>query len=149
MGKTRVALEVGRRSEAVTVLLLASVADPAAIQQALAAALDLTIVAGDPLSACVAVLAERSDLLIIDNCEHVLDAVRDLIETVLPACPQVSVLTTSREPLGIAAEYVFRLAVPTGIYGGTLEVFRNMIAAHVLGLGRPNYSPPKSRRHAG
>jgi alkylation response protein AidB-like acyl-CoA dehydrogenase len=44
----------------------------------------------------------------------------------------------SNEP----AEYVFRLAGPTGIYGGTLEVFRNMIAQHALGLGRPNYSPP-------
>ena len=42
------------------------------------------------------------------------------------------------------AEYVFRLAGPTGIYGGTLEVFRNMIAQQALGLGRPNYSPPKS-----
>ncbi|MGV0643286.1 acyl-CoA dehydrogenase family protein [Mycolicibacterium sp. XJ879] len=42
-------------------------------------------------------------------------------------------------------EYLFRLAVPTGIYGGTLEVFRNMIAQHVLGLGRPNYSPPVKR----
>jgi len=42
------------------------------------------------------------------------------------------------------AEYVFRLASPTGIYGGTLEVFRNMIAQHALGLGRPNYSPLKS-----
>ncbi|WP_319455384.1 MULTISPECIES: acyl-CoA dehydrogenase family protein [unclassified Mycobacterium] len=41
-------------------------------------------------------------------------------------------------------EYVFRLAGPTGIYGGTLEVFRNMIAQHALGLGRPNYSPAKS-----
>jgi alkylation response protein AidB-like acyl-CoA dehydrogenase len=40
------------------------------------------------------------------------------------------------------AEYVFRLAGPTGIYGGTLEVFRNMIAQHALGLGRPNYSTP-------
>jgi alkylation response protein AidB-like acyl-CoA dehydrogenase len=40
------------------------------------------------------------------------------------------------------AEYVFRLAGPTGIYGGTLEVFRNMIAQHALGLGKPNYSPP-------
>jgi alkylation response protein AidB-like acyl-CoA dehydrogenase len=40
------------------------------------------------------------------------------------------------------AEYIFRLASPTGIYGGTLEVFRNMIAQHALGLGRPNYSPP-------
>src|SRR6201994_1417714 len=44
------------------------------------------------------------------------------------------------------AEYVFRLAGPTGIYGGTLEVFRNMIAQHVLGLGRPNYSPPAKQR---
>ncbi|OBA85559.1 acyl-CoA dehydrogenase [Mycobacteriaceae bacterium 1482268.1] len=43
------------------------------------------------------------------------------------------------------AEYVFRLAVPTGIYGGTLEVFRNMIAQHALGLGKPNYSPPAKK----
>ena len=42
-----------------------------------------------------------------------------------------------------AAEYLFRLAVPMGVYGGTLEVFRNMIAQHRLGLGRPNYSPPR------
>lgn len=40
-------------------------------------------------------------------------------------------------------EYVFRLAGPTGVYGGTLEVFRNMIAQHALGLGRPNYSAPR------
>jgi len=46
---------------------------------------------------------------------------------------------------GGACEYLFRLAGPTGIYGGTLEVFRNMIAQHVLGLGRPNYSPPAKR----
>ncbi|OBF80033.1 acyl-CoA dehydrogenase [Mycobacterium sp. 852002-51163_SCH5372311] len=38
-----------------------------------------------------------------------------------------------------AAEYLFRLSLPTGIYGGTLEVFRNMIAQHELGLGRPSY----------
>ncbi|MFZ0831514.1 MAG: acyl-CoA dehydrogenase family protein [Mycobacterium sp.] len=42
-----------------------------------------------------------------------------------------------------AVEYIFRLAAPTGIYGGTLEVFRNMIAEHALGLGRPNYSAPR------
>ena len=41
-----------------------------------------------------------------------------------------------------AAEYIFRLAGPTGVYGGTLEVFRNMIAQHALGLGRPAYAPP-------
>ena len=38
------------------------------------------------------------------------------------------------------AEYIFRLAGPTGVYGGTLEVFRNMIAQHALGLGKPNYA---------
>jgi 3-oxocholest-4-en-26-oyl-CoA dehydrogenase alpha subunit len=40
------------------------------------------------------------------------------------------------------AEYIYRFAPLVGIYGGTLEVFRNMIAQYVLGLGRPNYSPP-------
>lgn len=43
------------------------------------------------------------------------------------------------------AQYLFRLAVPTGIYGGTLEVFRNMIAQHALGLGRPSYGPAAQR----
>jgi 3-oxocholest-4-en-26-oyl-CoA dehydrogenase alpha subunit len=43
-------------------------------------------------------------------------------------------------------EYIFRLAGPTGIYGGTLEVFRNMIAQQALGLGKPNYSPPAVKR---
>lgn len=41
-----------------------------------------------------------------------------------------------------AAEYIYRFAPLVGIYGGTLEVFRNMIAQYVLGLGKPNYSPP-------
>ncbi|MBH0777984.1 acyl-CoA dehydrogenase family protein [Nocardia bovistercoris] len=42
-------------------------------------------------------------------------------------------------------EYIYRWAPLCGIYGGTLEVFRNMIAQHILGLGRPNYSPPKAK----
>lgn len=46
---------------------------------------------------------------------------------------------------GGGVEYAFRLAGPAGIYGGTLEVFRNMIAQHALGLGRPSYSPPAKR----
>ena len=40
-------------------------------------------------------------------------------------------------------EYLYRWAPLNGIYGGTIDVFRNMIAQHVLGLGRPNYSPLK------
>jgi alkylation response protein AidB-like acyl-CoA dehydrogenase len=44
---------------------------------------------------------------------------------------------------GGTTEYLYRWAPLIGIYGGTIDVFRNMIAQHVLGLGRPNYSPPK------
>ncbi len=44
-----------------------------------------------------------------------------------------------------ASEYIYRFAPLVGIYGGTLEVFRNMIAQYVLGLGKPNYSPPVSK----
>ena len=51
---------------------------------------------------------------------------------------------TGAAAAGGSAEYIFRLAGPTGIYGGTLEVFRNMIAQFALGLGKPNYSPPRT-----
>jgi 3-oxocholest-4-en-26-oyl-CoA dehydrogenase alpha subunit len=57
--------------------------------------------------------------------------------------------TASALPIGTdgaaddgASNYVYRFAPLVGIYGGTLEVFRNMIAQYVLGLGKPNYSPP-------
>lgn len=46
---------------------------------------------------------------------------------------------------GGGAEHIFRLACPSGIYGGSLEVFRNMIAQHALGLGRPAYAPPAKK----
>jgi alkylation response protein AidB-like acyl-CoA dehydrogenase len=45
-----------------------------------------------------------------------------------------------------AAEYVYRFAPLVGIYGGTLEVFRNMIAQYLLGLGKPAYAPPAHKR---
>ena len=44
-----------------------------------------------------------------------------------------------------SAEYVYRFAPLVGIYGGTLEVFRNMIGQYMLGLGKPNYSPPATK----
>jgi len=61
--------------------------------------------------------------------------------------------TASTLPIGTdgaaddgSAEYVYRFAPLVGIYGGTLEVFRNMIAQYALGLGKPNYSPPAAKR---
>ena len=110
VGKTRVALEVADQAETVAVLLLAPITEPAAVAHALAAALNLRVVQGDVLSACVAVLGDRHGLLAIDNCEHLLDAVRDTVGVLLAACPRLSVLATSREPLGLADEYASRLA---------------------------------------
>ena len=46
----------------------------------------------------------------MDNCEHLLDPARDTVEAALTACPALTVLATSREPLGLAAEYRSRLA---------------------------------------
>jgi 3-oxocholest-4-en-26-oyl-CoA dehydrogenase alpha subunit len=66
-----------------------------------------------------------------------------IAQTMRDVAPDLmDILGTSSSVSDEAAEYIFRLAGPTGIYGGTLEVFRNMIAQHALGLGRPNYSPP-------
>ena len=110
VGKTRVALEVVRRSEVATVLLLAPVTDSGAIVHALAAALGLNVAQGDVLTACLAVLADGPRLLVIDNCEHLLDGVRDLVGVIVSTCPETTVLATSREPLGLAAEYTSRLA---------------------------------------
>ncbi|MEU6548943.1 BTAD domain-containing putative transcriptional regulator [Streptomyces sp. NPDC046915] len=109
VGKTRLACEVVRQSSTVTVLRLAPLTDPAAVPHALAAALHLRVDHGDVLAACVSVLAERTGLLVIDNCEHLLDAVRDTVDVILARCPGTTVLATSREPLGLAAEHVRRL----------------------------------------
>ncbi|WP_408004784.1 ATP-binding protein, partial [Pseudonocardia lacus] len=95
---------------AAPVLPLAPVTDPAGVPHALAAALGLTGTRGDVLAACAAVLGDRPGLLVVDNCEHLLDAARDTVGVLLAACPRLAVLTTSREPLGLPAEHTFRLA---------------------------------------
>jgi predicted ATPase/DNA-binding SARP family transcriptional activator len=110
VGKTRVALEVAGRAETAAVLMLAPVTEQAAIAHVLAAALNLNVTHGDVLAACVALLGDRTSLLVIDNCEHLLDAVRDTVDELLSGCPRLSVLATSREPLGLVEEHVLRLA---------------------------------------
>jgi 3-oxocholest-4-en-26-oyl-CoA dehydrogenase alpha subunit len=78
----------------------------------------------------------------VANAQTMRDVAPDLMD-VLGTASALPVETNGAADNG-GAEYIFRLASPTGIYGGTLEVFRNMIAQHELGLGRPNYSPARS-----
>jgi 3-oxocholest-4-en-26-oyl-CoA dehydrogenase alpha subunit len=78
----------------------------------------------------------------VANAQTMRDCAPDLMD-ILGTASTLPVDTEGAADDG-GAEYAFRLASPVGIYGGTLEVFRNMIAQHALGLGRPNYSPPRS-----
>jgi 3-oxocholest-4-en-26-oyl-CoA dehydrogenase alpha subunit len=75
----------------------------------------------------------------------IVQTIRDVTPDLMDILGTASSLPAEADssPVDGAVEYLFRLALPAGIYGGTLEVFRNMIAEHALGLGRPDYSPPK------
>ncbi|MCW5935765.1 MAG: tetratricopeptide repeat protein [Fimbriimonadaceae bacterium] len=114
-GKTRLALQaaadaIDRFEDGVWLVELAALADPGLVPQATAQALDLAEEAGRPvLRTLVEFLGAKQLLLVLDNCEHLLDAAARLADAVLRECPGVKVLTTSREPLGISGETTFRV----------------------------------------
>ncbi|OBK95730.1 cyclase [Mycobacterium sp. 1165178.9] len=115
VGKTRLALEVAERladefPDGVWLFELAAVTDPAAVPDAVAAVLGITQQPGKTVSESVAAALEgRVRLLVIDNCEHILDAAADLVEAILEHSATVRVLATSREGLGAADERLFRV----------------------------------------
>jgi predicted ATPase/DNA-binding winged helix-turn-helix (wHTH) protein len=89
---------------------LGSVSAPASIAGALASALGLAIGACDPLREILQFLTHRHMLIVLDNCEHVIETAAVLAQTVLGAAANVRILATSREPLRAMNESVFRLA---------------------------------------
>jgi len=120
-GKTRLALEVGRSliddyRDGVWLVELGPVVDPALVAPRVAAVLGIRETAEQSLAGVLAsALRDRQILLILDNCEHLLDACAHLIDGLLKACPDLKVLATSREPIGIDGEVAWRvpsLAVP-------------------------------------
>jgi predicted ATPase len=120
-GKTRLALELARGVEAsfgdgAVLVELAPVAEPAHVGEAVAAALDVRALPGRDLDAAVAeFLSGRSFLLVLDNCEHVLVAAAAVADPLLRSAPGVSIIATSREPLRVQGETIFRvpsLALP-------------------------------------
>ncbi len=110
VGKTRLATELAAGFQPATAVPLASVTDGSTIPYALADALDLQVVHGHPLPACAALLAAGPHLLLLDNCEHLLAGVGQVASFLLGSCPELRVLDTSREPLGLPAEQRLRLA---------------------------------------
>ncbi|HSS24381.1 MAG TPA: adenylate/guanylate cyclase domain-containing protein, partial [Mycobacterium sp.] len=132
VGKTRLALEIAGQladefPDGVWFFELAAVTDPAAIPDAVAAVLGITQQPGKTVSESVAAALEgRVRLLVIDNCEHVLDAAADLIEAILAHSATVRILATSREGLGVPDEQVWpvrSLDAAAGIDSAAVRLF--------------------------
>lgn len=114
-GKTRLATEVARRhggtfAGGVEWVGLAAVRDEGAVAYAVADALGIQDLGRGPVEdGLITALYDRRALVVVDNCEHVLDATAHLVETLVAACPDIAVLATSRERLGIDGEQVVAL----------------------------------------
>jgi predicted ATPase/class 3 adenylate cyclase/DNA-binding CsgD family transcriptional regulator len=114
-GKTRIAAQHAaehndRFTDGTWWVDLSTVDGPAAVAPAVLGALGLAATGQDPTDRAIAYLAQRNALVVLDNCEHVVDAAAAFAQALLGACPDVRALATSREPLGITGEAVWRLA---------------------------------------
>ncbi|MCI3931607.1 ATP-binding protein [Streptomyces sp. AN091965] len=115
-GKTRLAEEAAAGHPSAWLAELAPLDRPEAVPGAVVSALDLretvlitselTAPQDDPVALLVEYCAPRSLLLLLDNCEHVIGAAAELAETLLTRCPDLTIVATSREPLGVPGEAV-------------------------------------------
>lgn len=116
-GKTRLSLQVAAEelvdfSDGVWLIELAPLSDPEILPRVLGAALGLRDESGRPsLDTLIDFLRNRNVLIVLDNCEHLIEACAKLADMVLRVAPQIKLLASSREALGIAGEQIF--AVPS------------------------------------
>ena len=113
VGKTRLALRMAaevRRSfpDGVWFVRLASLRDPALLPHTIANALGLRQTSADPATDLAAYLADRQLLVVLDNCEHLTEAVAMLASKLLAASPGLRILATSRHVLGVEGEQIGR-----------------------------------------
>ncbi len=115
VGKTRAAIQAGSEllesvADGVWLVELAPISDASLVGNAVAQALSVQVSPKRPvIETLVDALKNKRLLLILDNCEHVIDEARAVVTTVLHACPDVRILATSREAFGIAGENVYRM----------------------------------------
>ncbi|WP_433621992.1 protein kinase domain-containing protein [Nocardia sp. CA-120079] len=116
VGKTRLALRAATQArrdftDGVWLVELAEVSDPTILVDVVAATLGVRDEPATPLlEVLLEFLSSRETLLVVDNCEQVVETVAELTETLLRTCPELRILATSREPLNIAGEAVLRVA---------------------------------------
>ena len=130
-GKTRLALEVARDlvglyADGVWLVELAGLSEGEIVPQAVAAALGIKERPGQPLiDTLIGSLRAEQTLLLVDNCEHLLEATAGLVDAVLDSCPQVRIVATSREALNVNGEVrwsVPALSMPAPQGSPTVEV---------------------------
>jgi predicted ATPase/class 3 adenylate cyclase len=130
-GKTRLALRVAEDllpsfADGVWLAELAPLADPALIPQTIAAVFELRELPNMRLMDTVTdYLRSKELLLILDNCEHLIEASAKLSNDLLHACPQLKIIASSREALGIAGESIYR--VPSLSLPNTAQVTRDVL----------------------
>jgi predicted ATPase len=138
IGKTALALEVARRllgefEDGIWLVELASLSDPALVPSAVAQVLRLGL-GGRKISAdsVAGAVGGQHLLLVLDNCEHVIDPAANLAELLLHRCPRVTVLATSREVFRIEGEHVYRVP-PLEVPPLDVSAHGQREAAHILG----------------
>jgi len=114
-GKTRLTLEVAAdaaadRPDGIWLVELSGVADPGLVPDTVLAAVDVGEAAGvDAIDRLSDFLRSHRALLVLDTCEHLVEAIADAAHRLLQACPNLTVVATSREPLGVTGELVWRV----------------------------------------
>ena len=150
-GKTRLALEVARDlvgsyPDGVWLVELASLSEPELVAQEVAGALGIREQPSSPLlESLLDSLGDKEMLLILDNCEHLIDAVARLTMALLGSCPRTRMLATSREPLGVPGELIWpvpSLSAPDAQQSLTVEDLEAYESARL-------FADRASKRHPG
>lgn len=115
IGKTTVALELAQKldesyKDRAHFVDLASLANPQLVPTAVASTFEFQTLSQDPLAELVVLLQDKQALLVLDNCEHLIEAVAVLTERIFAEAPGVHILATSREPVRATGEWVHRLS---------------------------------------
>jgi len=148
-GKTRLALQVAAElldgsGEGVWFVDLAPISDPDQVALSALNTMGMRLRPDiSPLASLVQTLKGQNVLIVLDNCEHVIDAVSHMVEAIGRSCSRVTIITTSREPLGVAFEQVYRvrsMSLPPEIVD-TLEDLDGSDAVALLLARTHTYDP--------
>jgi predicted ATPase/DNA-binding CsgD family transcriptional regulator len=137
-GKTRLALRVAVRQAdkgKVWWVELASLSGPELVPRKVASTLGVAESPGRQTSELIVdYLGSQKALLILDNCEHLVGACAELVDALLRACPRMRILTTSREPLGVAGEVSWTVPPLSLPEAGRVQIPKELVECEAVGL---------------